>query len=93
MGIFVQDEWRLKPNFVLSYGLRYENETILIDKNDFGPRCVFLDPFKSGKTVIRGGVGIFYSRPCCARLTISLWERKNFSLTPMRESIRQPENK
>lgn len=63
MGIFVQDEWRLKPNFVLSYGLRYENETILIDKNNFGPRVAFSwDPFKSGKTVIRGGAGIFYSR-------------------------------
>jgi hypothetical protein len=63
MGVFAQDEWRLKPNLVLSYGLRYENETILIDKNNFGPRVAFSwDPFKSGKTVIRGGAGIFYSR-------------------------------
>jgi hypothetical protein len=63
MGVFVQDEWRLKPNFVLSYGLRYENETIVHDKNNFGPRVAFsYDPFKSGKTVIRGGAGIFYNR-------------------------------
>ncbi|MDX6384244.1 MAG: hypothetical protein QOK48_1817, partial [Blastocatellia bacterium] len=63
MGVFVQDEWRLKANFVLSYGLRYENETIVHDKNNFGPRIAFSwDPFKSGKTVIRGGAGIFYSR-------------------------------
>jgi len=40
-GDLWQDEWRLKPNFVLSYGLRYENETILIDKNNFGPRVAF----------------------------------------------------
>src|SRR5258706_305201 len=59
----VQDEWRLKPNLVLSYGLRYENETIVIDKNNFAPRVAFsYDPFKTGKTVIRGGAGVFYNR-------------------------------
>jgi hypothetical protein len=62
-GVFVQDEWRLKPNFVLSYGIRYENETIVADHNNFGPRVAFsYDPFKSGKTVIRGGAGVFYNR-------------------------------
>lgn len=63
LGIFAQDEWRLKPNLMLSYGLRYENETIVHDKNNFGPRVAFsYDPFKSGKTVIRGGAGVFYNR-------------------------------
>ena len=62
-GLFVQDEWRLKPNLVLSYGVRYENETIVADKNNFAPRVAFsYDPFKTGKTVIRGGAGIFYNR-------------------------------
>jgi hypothetical protein len=63
IGVFVQDEWRMKPNFVLSYGIRYENETIVHDQNNFGPRVAFsYDPFKSGKTVIRGGAGMFYNR-------------------------------
>src|SRR6266436_1446914 len=62
-GVFAQDEWRIKPNLMLSYGIRYENETIVHDKNNFGPRAAFsYDPFKSGKTVIHGGAGIFYSR-------------------------------
>lgn len=62
-GIFFQDEWRIRSNFVLSYGLRYERESILPDKNNFGPRAaVAYDPFKSGKTVIRLGAGIFYNR-------------------------------
>jgi Carboxypeptidase regulatory-like domain/TonB dependent receptor/TonB-dependent Receptor Plug Domain len=62
-GIFAQDEWRLKRNLMLSYGLRYENETIVRDLNNFGPRVAFAyDPFKTGKTVIRGGAGIFYNR-------------------------------
>ncbi|MGH9932703.1 MAG: TonB-dependent receptor [Pyrinomonadaceae bacterium] len=63
MGVFVQDEWRLRPNLVLSYGLRYENETIIKDRNNWGPRVsVAYDPFKNGKSVIRLGAGIFYNR-------------------------------
>lgn len=62
-GIFFQDEWKIKPNFSLSYGLRYENETIIDDNNNFGPRLAFAwDPFKDGKGVIRFGTGIFYNR-------------------------------
>ena len=62
-GIFVQDEWRLRPNLTVSYGLRYENESIVRDRNNFGPRfAVAYDPFRSGKTVIRAGAGIFYNR-------------------------------
>jgi len=62
-GLFVQDEWRAKPNLVLSYGVRWENESIVRDRNNFGPRIAFsYDPFKSGNTVIRGGAGVFYNR-------------------------------
>ena len=62
-GLFAQDEWRIKPNVLLSYGLRYENENIVNDSNNFGPRfALAYDPFKSGKTVIRAGAGIFYNR-------------------------------
>ncbi len=63
LGFFFQDEWRMKPNLVLSYGLRWERESILDDVNNWGPRLsVAYDPFKSGKTVIRVGAGIFYNR-------------------------------
>jgi hypothetical protein len=63
VGFFVQDEWRVLPNLVLSYGLRYETESIIHDRNNWGPRVsVAYDPFKSGKTVIRLGAGIFYNR-------------------------------
>ena len=47
----------------MSYGLRYENESIVRDRNNFGPRLALAyDPFNSGKTVIRAGAGIFYNR-------------------------------
>lgn len=63
LGFFIQDEWRIKSNLVLSYGLRWERESILDDVNNWGPRIsVAYDPFKSGKTVIRIGAGIFYNR-------------------------------
>jgi len=63
LGFFVQDEWRLTPNLMVSYGLRYERESIIRDVNNFGPRfSVAWDPFKTGKTVLRFGVGAFYNR-------------------------------
>jgi len=63
IGVFAQDDWRLLPNLLISYGLRWETETILPDRNNFGPRFgLAYDPFKSGKTVIRAGAGIFYNR-------------------------------
>jgi len=62
-GFFAQDEWRVRPNLTLSYGVRYENETIIKDRNNFAPRVALAyDPFRSGKTVIRLGAGIFYNR-------------------------------
>jgi len=63
-GVFVHDEWQILPQLLLSYGLRYEYETILRDANNFGPRLsVAYSPFESGKLVLRAGGGIFFNRP------------------------------
>ena len=63
-GVFVQDEWQVFPQLLLSYGLRYEYETILRDSNNFGPRLSFAySPLESGKLVMRFGAGIFFNRP------------------------------
>ena len=60
---FAQDEWRVRPNLMLSFGLRYERETILHDTNNFAPRLALAyDPFGTGKTVVRLGAGIFFNR-------------------------------
>jgi hypothetical protein len=63
-GFFFQDEWQVHPRMLLSYGLRYERESILDDANNFGPRLsLAYSPFNSAKTVIRFGSGIFFNRP------------------------------
>jgi hypothetical protein len=63
-GLFVQDEWRPRANLTINLGLRYERETVLGDYDNFGPRLgVALDPFGTGRTVLRAGGGIFYNRP------------------------------
>lgn len=66
-GLFVQDDWRINPQLTLSFGLRYENQTNISSDFNFAPRFGFAyAPFADGqnnpKTVIRGGVGIFYNR-------------------------------
>lgn len=62
-GVFFNDEFKLGSNITMSAGLRYERETAVVDKNNFGPRLgIAWDPFKKGKGVIRFGAGIFYNR-------------------------------
>ena len=63
-GVFLQDEWQIFPKVLLSYGLRYEYETILHDTNNFGPRfSLAYSPLDSGRLALRFGSGIFFNRP------------------------------
>lgn len=91
VGFFGQDEWRLFPNLVLSYGLRYERESIITDRNNFAPRVsVAYDPFNSGKTVLRFGAGLFYNRALLRTIDdFTLGTRQLFFDT---NSLRAPES-
>jgi hypothetical protein len=63
VSFFVQDEWQALPQLLVSYGVRYERETILRDRNNFGPRfSVAYSPLDSGRLVLRFGSGIFFNR-------------------------------
>ncbi|MGH9934598.1 MAG: TonB-dependent receptor domain-containing protein [Blastocatellia bacterium] len=62
-GVFFQDDWKLKPNLTFSFGLRWENETVIEDRNNISPRLSLAwSPFKKNKTVVRAGYGMFYNR-------------------------------
>lgn len=67
-GGFVQDDWRIRPNFTLSVGVRLESQDNTDDKLDIAPRIAFAwapgssKPGSRPRTVVRGGGGIFYSR-------------------------------
>ncbi len=96
-GLYLQDDWRFRPNLTLNLGLRWEMSTVVNDNhggivnlinmtdplphcgrfvptscapggplfanstlNNFEPRVGFAwDPFRNGKTAVRGSFGLF----------------------------------
>jgi TonB dependent receptor-like, beta-barrel len=77
--LFAQDDWRVRPNFKLSFGVRYElydvpdaraNAPLAIsqkfnrDTNNFAPRLGLSYSFGgTRKTVVRASAGVFYDAP------------------------------
>ncbi|HWE51599.1 MAG TPA: TonB-dependent receptor [Bryobacteraceae bacterium] len=69
LGLFVQDDWRFRPNLTVSAGLRYETQNNIHDHLDLGPRIAVAwapggnnTTRGSAKTVIRAGWGVFFTR-------------------------------
>src|SRR5205823_10693931 len=59
---FIQDRWLVKSNLTFDLGLRYENQRIA-NENNLAPRAGFAwSPTGSDRTVVRGGIGLFYDK-------------------------------
>jgi Carboxypeptidase regulatory-like domain/TonB dependent receptor len=64
-GLYAEDDWRIRPNVTLSYGLRFETQNHISDHADWAPRIGIawgLGGGKTPKTVVRAGYGLFYDR-------------------------------
>ncbi len=67
LAFFVQDTWRVRTDVTISMGIRYDRENAFSrivgvpdDTNNFAPRLgVIWDPYKDGRTAIRGGYGLY----------------------------------
>jgi hypothetical protein len=65
-GVFVQDEWRVRPDLTLNAGLRYDlqflPDPIETDTNNIAPRLGVVYAPGDRKTVIRASAGLYYDR-------------------------------
>ncbi len=62
IGLFVQDKWIINPRLTIDLGVRFDADNLGETYNP-APRLGFVfSPFDDQKTVLRGGIGVFYSK-------------------------------
>jgi len=66
VGMFVQDEWRVRPDLTINAGLRYDlqflPDPIQTDTNNIAPRMGIVWAPGDRKTVVRASYGLYYDR-------------------------------
>jgi outer membrane receptor protein involved in Fe transport len=67
-GVYVQDEWRLRPNLTLNAGLRFDLMDEFVSANQLSPRLALV--YKpSGDTTVHAGVSRYFTPPLKAQST------------------------
>jgi hypothetical protein len=62
LDAFVQDRWVVNKKLTFDAGLRFDRDGI-VRRSNLAPRLAFMYlPLKNARTIIRGGVGLFYDR-------------------------------
>jgi hypothetical protein len=57
---YFQDSWSINRRLKIEYGVRYDRNNVT-SENNFAPRVSFAFlPLPDGRTVVRGGIGLFY---------------------------------
>ncbi len=77
LGVFAEDEWKIKKDFTLDYGFRFESQSAVPDHADPAPRAGFAwavrrKPKQRSLFVVRGGGGIFYDRFASANILTAI---------------------
>jgi hypothetical protein len=66
VGVFAQDEWRVRPDLTINAGLRYDlqflPDPIQTDTDNLSPRLGIVYAPGDRKTVIRASYGLYYDR-------------------------------
>ena len=67
VGLYAEEDWKMRPDLMVSYGMRFETQNDIHDHADFAPRIGIAwapggTKNASPKTVFRAGFGIFYDR-------------------------------
>ena len=81
-ALFVQDEWRARPNLNVSAGLRLEGQNRVHDHLNWAPRLALAWSPGSGKgtpkTVLKAAGGIFYNRFPAAQQLLTIHNNGSF---------------
>jgi TonB dependent receptor/Carboxypeptidase regulatory-like domain len=59
---FAGDQWALNPRLTLNFGFRFDNDTITSSTHAAPRAGSLLEVTRDGKTLVKGGVGLFYDR-------------------------------